>query len=261
MTRLLIVALLTCVSCASSTTPDRGRWTGTLEPIWWGRAPLYGESPEDPYATALVLRFDTPVDGVTWAAYSSRDDLEQVEVDVLGSACIGGRASVEGTYTLLEHEHIPAVIIGARVVSCEKATPELPAPLGAHVTLTGELRRRWWFGEPGYGVDPMGDKIEIGSAIVVDGVPVHLRGLSKPPAFERGRRTLFACDGQTVSVTGDLRAPKDSRYAMFAVLDDAVLTQPCPSPQIDRGLLLPPKPMPVSWLEAADVASPADPPG
>lgn len=255
----MLFQLLLC-GCALH-TDKTARWTGTLEPIWWGRAPLYGESPDDPWGSALALRLDTPIDGVTWAVYSGGDDLEWINPDVSGAACIGGRATVEGTYVRVEHEHIPAVITGARVVTCDLKVPEPPAPLGSDVTLTGVLKRSWWYGSPGFGADPWNDKINTGAVLVVDGVvtPMNLRR-DTAVLLERTRRMAFACDGQTMTVTGHLRLPKDPKNTKTPfVVDNAVFAGPCPSPQIDRGLLLPPKPMPVSWLEEGSAPSPSDP--
>jgi hypothetical protein len=227
--------------------PPIETFTGTLEARWWSVAPEYGESPEDPFEPALVLRLDTPRGGVEHVIYAS-NGVDDLVPDAAAMTCVGGRAEVAGVYTSVLWRQAPAVVDKARIVSCSPVASFEP-PFGETATLTGTLRRWWWYMAPGFGKDPRTDKLAIGAVLVVDDRPIPLFSEDTHPGAERHRRFLSACDGQEVTLTGRWEATKNPEVRPAYKLVEVVYSGPCANPSLPRPTSMGDKSMPKEWLE------------
>lgn len=243
----MIWVLLALAACATVPPPSAETFRGTLEPRWWAGWPGYGESPEDPFAAALVLRLDTPRGDVKHLIYTP-NRVDDLVPDAAAMACVGGHAEVEGVYTPVDWLEAPAVVEKARIVSCSPV-PAFEPPFGETVTLTGTLRRWWWYMAPGFGKDPRTDKLYIGSVLIVDGRPVPLLPDDTDTAIERSRRFLMACDGQEVTVTGRWEPAKNPNVTPPYKLMDVTYAQACASPALHRHTRIGDKAMPKEWLQ------------
>ncbi len=246
---LRMLLLSTLLACATAAEPaPSARYAGTLEPRWWGLAPGFGENLDDPILEALVLRLDTPIDGEELAIYSAAGATD-VTPDAAAAACMYGHATVEGTYSRTEHPFVPGVISGARVVTCSPHEGGPNLAMGDSVTLTGTLRKRWWYGPPGWGADPKVDRVNFGAALFVDGKLVPLDFDRSGEHSERSRRFAFACEGQEITVTGTVEPRKPAGSTPPYKLARARPLAACVAPRLDRGRALPPKPLPPAWLD------------
>jgi hypothetical protein len=121
----------------------------------------------------------------------------------------------------------------ARVVQCQRAS-DVHVPFGETVSVTGTLRRWWWFVEPGYGATPDVDRPLYGAVLLVDGSPVPLFGQKDDASREQTRRLGAACDGQTVTVTARWEPAANPRSASRYTLVNATFDGPCAEPRRDR---------------------------
>lgn len=103
----------------------------------------------------LALRLDQPHDGMEYLLYSA-GDLDPLQADAGAATCIGGHVKAEGTFEPLRLHSARGAVTRARVLSCTPPVPTEP-PFGETVTLTGTLRRWWWYLAPGYGAEPLTD--------------------------------------------------------------------------------------------------------
>ena len=241
----MVLFLLT--ACATAPRAGTETFSGSLEPRWWNVAPGYGESPDDPIESALVVRLDTPKGNAEHVIYAP-SGIGDLVPDAAAMACVGGRAEVAGVYTSVLWRQAPAVVDKARIVSCSPVASFEP-PFGETATLTGTLRRWWWYTAPGFGADPRTDKLAIGAVLLVDARPVPLFSDGTPGGSERHRRFLAACDGQDVTVTGRWEATKNPEVRPPYKLMDVVYAQPCRAPSLPRPASMGDKTMPKAWLE------------
>jgi len=241
------VVLFLLAACATVPRTPIETFSGTLEPRWWSLAPGYGESPDDPFEPAVVLRLDTPRGDVEHVIYapSGVDDLVP---DASAMVCVGGRAEVGGVYTPVLWRQAPAVVDKGRIVSCSPVAQFEP-PFGETVTLTGTLRRWWWYMAPGFGKDPRTDKLTIGAVLVVDERSIPLFSDGTPAGAERHRRFLAACDGQGVTLTGRWERTKNPEVKPAYKLVDVVYAGACDTPSLPRPASVGDKAMPKEWLE------------
>ena len=121
----------------------------------------------------------------------------------------------------------------ARVVQCQRAS-DVQVPFGETVSVTGTLRRWWWFVEPGYGATPEVDRPLYGAVLLIDGSPVPLFGQKDDASREQTRRLGAACDGQTVTVTARWEPAANPRSASRYKLVNATFDGPCAEPRRDR---------------------------
>jgi hypothetical protein len=239
----MLLLLLACVTTSSATE----RFSGTLEPHWWPTQPGFGEEATDKMFVGPVLRLDTPKDGLEYVMYSS-GDAEKLTMTADAAACLGGRVVVEAVFVPGDSAWSGGTLTGARILSCTPAATWLPT-YGETATLTGTLRRWWWFLAPGYGAEPATDAVRYGIVLLVDGRPVPLFSGSDEPSFERHRRFGCACDGQEVTVTGRWEASKNPRAVPPYKLMDVTYQKPCANPSFFRSRSVPPKSAPSGWLE------------
>lgn len=239
--------LFLLAACATVPQPSVETFSGTLEPRWWSLAPGYGESPEDPFEPALVLRLDPPRGDVEHVIYAP-NGVDDLLPDAAAMACVGGHAEVAGVYTSVLWRQAPAVVDKARIVSCSPVAPYEP-PFGERVMLTGTLRRWWWYMAPGFGKDPRTDKLAIGAVLIVDERPVPLFSDGTPAGSERHRRFLSGCDGQEVTLMGRWEATKNPRVLPAYKLVEVVYSGACANPSLPRPASVGDKSMPKEWLE------------
>ena len=241
---MILSMLLDCAAAAATTE----RFTGTLEPRWWPTRPGFGENESDGIFVAIVLRLDTPRDGREYVQYSAAG-ADKLVADTDAAACLGGRVTVEAAFVPGDSAWAGGTLTGARVLSCSPPARREPT-YGEAVTLTGILRRWWWFVAPGYGAEPLTDKVFYGVVLLVDGSPVPIFPTpGSDSEFDRHRRFSAACDGQEVTVTGRWEPAKNSKVSLPYKLMDVSYAKPCSSPRFFRGLGIPPKPAPAGWLD------------
>lgn len=234
-------------ACAASHREASAQFTGSIEPRWWYQPGGYGESPNDEIFAALTLRLDQPYDGVEYVLYSA-GELDTLQPDAGAATCIGGHVKVEGNFVPLRWLSARGAITHARVLSCTPPVPMAP-PYGETVTLSGTLRRWWWYLAPGYGAEPSTDAVADGSVLVVDGRVVPLFGATDERSSEQRRRFYAACDGQEVTVTGTWKPANSPKVTPPYKLVGVTFAGPCAEPALHRSPLLPDKPMPKEWLE------------
>lgn len=242
------MTLLFLVGCIAAQGEGLARMEGTLEPRWWGTAPGFGEAPTDGTWTAVVLRLDAPFGRVASVIYSPRSGGD-ITPDPAAAACFGGHAVVEGRFAPGGTPFADGALEDAKLISCKPhAAPDIPFASGT--AATGVLQRRWWYGSPGFGADPVNDRVNLGAVLIVDGAPVPVALIRSDDAtFERNRRVLFGCEGQTVTATGDYRPTREPKVRQPYVLADATFTRACDAPRIFQGIGVPPKELPKSWLD------------